>query len=423
MSGAGARLTPENAPWLFEAAVPRLFALLDADGEEARAVGGAVRNALLGLPVQEIDFATTATPDVVTQRASAAGMRVAPTGIEHGTVTVVVNNKSFEVTTLRRDVETDGRHAVVRFGRDWKTDALRRDFTINALSADRDGKVFDFTGGIKDIAARRVRFIGDATTRIAEDYLRILRFFRFHAAYSDGGLPDAEGLAACIAAREQLASLSRERVRGELLKLLLARHATPALAVMSETGILIDVLGGVPWLASFSNIAKAEADYDLEPDATRRLGALGVRVREDAERLRERLRLTNDETRRLRTMAENWWQIAPDMGPVARRAVLYRIGSDNYRDRVLLALSRAEEKTDEAGWSELYALPDIWSAPKCPYTAQQFLDKGVKKGPALGSILARAETAWIESGFPEEWDVLYTIRDWAIEQEKEQGGE
>ena len=423
MSAAGVRLTPRNAPWLFEGAVPKLLALIDADGEELRAVGGAVRNTLLGLPVREIDLATTATPDVVMQRATAAGMRVVPTGIEHGTVTVVVNDKPFEVTTLRRDVETDGRHAVVRFGRDWKADALRRDFSINALSADRDGKVFDFTGGLKDIAARRVRFIGDATTRIAEDYLRILRFFRFHAAYSDGGLPDARGLAACIAAREQLASLSRERVRSELLKLLLARHATPTLAVMSETGILIDVLAGVPWLASFSNMAKAEADYDLEPDATRRLGALGVRVREDAERLRERLRLTNDETRRLRTMAENWWQIAPDMGQVARRAVLYRVGPENYRDRVLLALSRAEEKTDDAGWSELYALPEEWPVPKCPYTAQQFLDKGVKKGPALGAILARAETAWIESGFPEEWDVLYTIRDWAIEQEKEQGGE
>jgi len=423
MNATGARLTRENAPWLFEGAVPKLFAILDTDGEEVRAVGGAVRNALLGLPVREVDLATTAKPDVVAQRAAAAGMHVVPTGIEHGTVTVVVNEKPFEVTTLRQDVETDGRHAVVRFGRDWKTDALRRDFTINALSADRDGNVSDFTGGMQDIAARRVRFIGDAAARIKEDYLRVLRFFRFHAAYSNGGLPDADGLAACIAARQQLASLSRERVRSELLKLLLAPHATPTLAVMSEVGILIDVLAGVPWLASFSNMAKAEADYDLEPDATRRLGALAVRVREDAERLRERLRLTNDETRRLRTMSEGWWQIAPDMGPVARRAMLYRIGADNYRDRVLLALSRAEEKTDDAGWSELYALPDQWPVPKCPYTAQQFLDKGVQKGPALGSILARAETAWIDSGFPEEWDILYTIRDWAIEQEKERGGE
>jgi len=422
MSAKSARLTRENAPWLFEGAVPKLLGVLNADGEEARVVGGAVRNALLGLDVKEVDLATTAVPDIVVKRVTAAGMHAVPTGIEHGTVTVVINEKPFEVTTLRQDVETDGRHAVVKFGRDWKSDAKRRDFTINAMSTGRDGQVFDFTGGLKDIEVRRVRFIGDAATRIREDYLRVLRFFRFHAAYSDGGLPDAAGLAACIAARDHLSQLSRERVRGELLKLLLAQHAVPTLATMSEAGILVDVLAGVPWLASFSNMAKAEADYDLEPDATRRLGALGVRVREDGERLRERLRLTNDETRRLRTMSEHWWQIAPGMGPVARRAVLYRIGADNYRDRVLLALSRAEEKTDEAGWSELYALPDEWTVPKCPFTAQHFLDKGVKKGPALGSILARAETSWIESGFPEEWDILYEIRDWAIREEKSADG-
>ncbi len=423
MSAASARLTRDKAPWLFEGAVPKLLGVLHADGEEARAVGGAVRNALLGLEVKEVDLATTAVPDVVVKRVTAAGMNAVPTGIEHGTVTVVINEKPFEVTTLRRDVETDGRHAVVKFGRDWQADALRRDFTINAMSADRDGQVFDFTGGMKDIEARHVRFIGDPAARIREDYLRVLRFFRFHAAYSDGGLPDMAGLAACIRAREQLVSLSRERVRSELLKLLLAQHATPTLATMSETGILVDVLAGVPWLASFSNIAKAEADYDLEPDAARRLAALAVRVREDGERLRERLRLTNDETRRLRTMAEQWRQIAPAMGPVARRAVLYRVGADNYRDRVLLALSRADDKTDEAGWSELYALPDEWAVPKCPFTAQHFIDKGVKKGPALGSILARAETSWIESGFPEEWDILYEIRDWAIREEKRTDGE
>jgi poly(A) polymerase len=423
MSAASARLTRDKAPWLFEGAVPKLLGVLHADGEEARVVGGAVRNALLGLEVKEVDLATTAVPDVVVKRVTAAGMHAVPTGIEHGTVTVVINEKPFEVTTLRRDVETDGRHAVVKFGRDWQADALRRDFTINAMSADRDGQVFDFTGGMKDIEARHVRFIGDPAARIREDYLRVLRFFRFHAAYSDGGLPDMAGLAACIRAREQLVSLSRERVRSELLKLLLAQHATPTLATMSETGILVDVLAGVPWLASFSNIAKAEADYDLEPDAARRLAALAVRVREDGERLRERLRLTNDETRRLRTMAEQWRQIAPAMGPVARRAVLYRVGADNYRDRVLLALSRADDKTDEAGWSELYALPDEWAVPKCPFTAQHFIDKGVKKGPALGSILARAETSWIESGFPEEWDILYEIRDWAIREEKRTDGE
>jgi poly(A) polymerase len=411
-----AAFTQERAPWLFAGPVPRLLGLLDADGEEARVVGGAVRNTLLGLPATDIDVATTAMPSVVMQRAAAAGLHAVPTGIDHGTVTVVINEKPFEVTTLRQDVETDGRHATVRFGRDWKTDAERRDFTINALFVTRAGEVIDFIGGLEDIEARRVRFIGDAATRIAEDYLRVLRFFRFHAAYGDG-LPDAEGLAACVRARAQLGQLSRERVRNEMLKLLLAQHAVPTLAVMSETGILIDVLAGVPWLSSFSNLIKAEAHFGLDHDTARRLGALAVRVREDADRLRERLRLTNEETRRLRAMTESWWQMSPDMGPVARRAVLYRIGPEAYRDRALLAFSRSDDKVDDEGWNELIALPENWTAPKCPFQAKHFLDKGVEKGPALGSILARAEEAWIESGFPEEYDVLYVIRDWAIKEE------
>ena len=186
-------------------------------------VGGAVRNALIGMPVEEIDVATTAVPDEVVRRVSAAGFKPVPTGIEHGTVTVVIDKHPFEVTTLRQDVETYGRHAKVAFGRDWRADAERRDFTINALSATRDGTVYDYVGGLDDLDARRVRFIGDPPKRIAEDYLRILRFFRFHAAYGAGGHPDAEGLAACIAGRDGLGQLSRERVRMELMKLVVAQ--------------------------------------------------------------------------------------------------------------------------------------------------------------------------------------------------------
>lgn len=407
--------TPRDAPWLFNGPLPRLLEALDKDGEEARAVGGAVRNTLLRLPVSEVDVATTAAPDEVIRRAGAAGFRAVPTGIEHGTVTVVVNEKPFEVTTLRQDIGTDGRRAVVRFGRDWQTDAERRDFTINALFADRKGQVTDFVGGLEDIAARRVRFIGDPARRIAEDYLRVLRFFRFHAAYGEG-LPYAVGLAACIAAREELGLLSRERVRNELVKLLVAPHAVPTLAVMSETGILVDLLAGVPWLASFSNMTKIEARFDLDADATRRLGALAVRVREDAERLRERLRLTNNEVRRLRVIAEKWWQIAPDMGQVARRAVLYRIGPEHYRDRVQIAFSRAGEKVDDEGWRELLALPEQWAAPKFPLSAADFIRHGVEKGPALGAALASAEEAWIDGGFPEDGPSLKAIRDRAIQE-------
>ena len=414
-------LARKHAPWLFDGPLTRLLDVLDKDGEEARAVGGAVRNALLGVPVSDVDVATTAVPETVIQRVEKAGFRAVLTGIEHGTVTVVINERPFEVTTLRQDIETDGRHATVRFGRDWKADAQRRDFTINALSADRKGQVFDFTGGVADVAARRVRFIGDPARRIAEDYLRVLRFFRFHAAYGEGPL-DAAGLAACIRAREQLGQLSRERVRNELIKLLVAQHGVHSLAVMSETGILIDLLAGVPWLASFSNMMKAEAHFGIAADATRRLGALAVRVREDVERLRDRLRLTNEEARRLRVMAENWWQVSPDMGPVARRAVIYRIGPDAYRDRVMLAFSRAEEKVDDDGWRELFTLPDVWVAPKFPITASDFIERGVEKGPLLGAALAIAETSWIESGFPDEEHLLRAIVRWAIGEARKPSG-
>src|SRR5215475_6941172 len=231
------------APWLTAGALPRLLGVLDCDGEEARTVGGAVRNALLGVSIAEVDVATTAVPEEVIKRITAAGFKHVPTGIEHGTVTVIIDKHPFEVTTLRKDVETYGRHAKVEFGRDWKADAERRDFTINALSATRDGTVYDYAGGLDDLAHRRVRFIGDPAKRIEEDYLRILRFFRFHAAYGVGH-PDATGLAACIAARKGLDQLSRERVRMELLKLLVTPHATATLAVMAQAGLLLLVLGG-----------------------------------------------------------------------------------------------------------------------------------------------------------------------------------
>src|SRR6185437_2661477 len=247
-----------DAAWLREGPLPRLLAVLDRDGEEARVIGGAVRNALLGEPVHEYDVATTAVPEEVVRRVTAAGFKAVPTGIAHGTVTVVIDRHPFEVTTLRLDVETYGRYAKVEFGRDWAGDAHRRDFTINALSVTADGSIHDYTNGLADLAARRVRFIGEAKTRIAEDYLRILRFFRFHAAYGLGD-PDRDGLSACVEGRAGLDQLSRERVRMEMMKFLLAARATPTLAVMGEVGLLLRVLGGVPYLATFEMMSKVEA--------------------------------------------------------------------------------------------------------------------------------------------------------------------
>ena len=397
----------KDAAWLREGALARLLDVLGRDGEEARVVGGAVRNALLGEPIREFDIATTAVPQEVIRRATAAGFRPVPTGIEHGTITVVIGSRPFEVTTLREDVETFGRHASVRFGRDWRADAQRRDFTMNALSAGADGVVFDYVGGLADLNARRVRFIGDANKRIAEDYLRILRFFRFHAAYGHG-LPDAAGLAACIAARAGLGQLSRERVRMELLKLLLARHATPALAAMAESGLLVPVLGGVPDLAGFQNMAKVETAAGVQADPVQRLGALGARIAEDAERLWQRLRLSNVEHERLASMAESWWRISP-ADEKGARALLYRLGPERFVDRVLLAWARSPATAHDPAWRALAALPGHWTAPVFPLKAADFIKRGVPQGPALGAALHEAEAAWIAADFPADPEAIAAI--------------
>jgi poly(A) polymerase len=400
-----------NAAWLRDGEVARLLAVLNRDGEEARVVGGAVRNELLEIAVGEVDVATTAVPDEVSRRVAASGWKVVPTGIEHGTVTAVIGGKPFEVTTLRQDVETYGRKAKVVFGRDWIADAERRDFTINALSAAADGTVYDYVGGLADIAARRVRFIGEPATRIAEDYLRILRFFRFHAWYGVG-LLDAGGLHACIVARAGLETLSHERVRMELLKLLLAPHATPVLAVMAEAGILGVVLGGVPLLASFENTAKVEAASGIAPDAVRRLGALAVLVEEDAERLAERLRLSSVESTRLAAL-ESWWRVTPVHGEPAARALLYRLGPQAFTDRALIAWSRSASGATDAGWRELVSLPQRWSVPIFPLKAADFIARGVAVGPALGVALRAAEEAWVAADFPGEQAALAAIADQA----------
>src|SRR6201994_5338 len=252
--------------WLSAPSVRRVLDLLNGGGEEARVVGGAARNALIGVPFSEVDIATTALPEEVTRRAVAAGIKAVPTGVDHGTITLVVDGTPFEVTTLREDVETFGRKANVAFGRDWKVDAERRDFTINALSITPDGIVHDYVGGLDDLAQRRARFIGDPARRIAEDYLRILRFFRFQASYGHA-TPDAASLHAAIVARQGLRTLSRERVRSEVMKLLVAPFAVPTLVVMAEAGLIELLLGGVPLLASFANMIKVEHAAGVAPDA------------------------------------------------------------------------------------------------------------------------------------------------------------
>jgi poly(A) polymerase len=402
-----------RAEWLKHGSLAELLSVLNRHGEEARAIGGAVRDSLLGKDPVEIDVATTALPPEVIRRVAAAGFKAVPTGIDHGTVTVVIEGHPFEVTTLREDVETYGRKAKVRFGRDWKADAERRDFTINALSVSPDGTVHDYVGGLADLAARRVRFIGDPATRIAEDYLRILRFFRFHAAFGEG-LPDAAGLSAAIAARDGMDMLSRERVRMELIKLIMAPHAVRTSAVMAEAGLLGRVLGGVPLLAGFSNMTKLEAGLGLAADPVRRLGALAVQVVEDAERLWQRLRLSNAEHQRLESMGDGWWRVAPTSESERGRALLYRLGPQRFTDRVLLAWARSQSGVTDAAWHELATLPARWRAPAFPLKAADFTKRGVPKGPQLGAALRAAEEAWIAADFPAAKDALAQIAEAAI---------
>jgi poly(A) polymerase len=401
-----------EAEWLREGSLARLLSVLNRDGEEARIVGGAVRNVLIGEPITEIDLATTALPAEIMRRAAAAGFKAVPTGIEHGTVTVVAAGRPFEVTTLREDVETFGRHANVRFGRDWKADAERRDFTVNALSLSADGRVHDYVGGLADLAARRIRFIGDPAARIAEDYLRILRFFRFHASYGHGA-PDPDGVHACIVARSGLDQLSRERVRMELLKLLVAPHAIATIAVMTEIGILVTVLGGVPHLASFANLTKIETALGMPADPVRRLGALGVIVTEDADRLLQRLRLTNAEHARLLSIGDRWWRMTPT-GDKEERALLYRLGSERFTDRALVAWSRSQAGVPDDTWRALATLPMRWVMPVFPLKAADFMKRGVAKGPALGEALRAAEEAWIAADFPHDVASIDAIADAAI---------
>jgi poly(A) polymerase len=400
-----------DAPWLKSGPTARVLGLLNGNGEEARVVGGAVRNALLKIPIGDIDIATTAVPEEVVRRAKAAGIKSVPTGIEHGTVTLVVDAQPFEVTTLREDTETFGRKARVAFGRDWVRDAERRDFTINGLSVDAEGIVHDHVGGLADIPAKRVRFIGNPDQRIAEDYLRILRFFRMHAAFG-AGEPDREGYLACIRARAGLATLSVERVRMEMVKLLVADGADGAIVAMADGGLLLPIFGGVAYTGPLAAMISAERSLGLKPDAVRRLGALAVAVTEDARRLATRLRLSNAETKALDSMGHRWWRLAGMDEATARRR-LYRLGEDRYRDRLMLAWARAGD-ADSTQWRDLATLPKRWRAPKFPLAAADFIGRGIAEGPALGQVLALAEDAWLAADFTLDEGALKAIADQTI---------
>lgn len=389
-----------EADWFATGPVRSVFALLVAAGEGVRVVGGAVRNALMGCPVAEVDFATTAPPERVMELAGSASIKVVATGFEHGTVTLVIDGRGFEVTTLREDVETDGRRAVVRFGRDWEVDARRRDFTVNALSVDVAGTIHDPVGGLADIRARRIRFIGDPDRRIAEDRLRILRLFRFHAEYGIGDI-DTSGLSAAIRARAGLRDLSAERIGQEMRKLVMAPRAAETLAEMQDIGILPIVLGGVGYLAQFSRLMAFEAEAGLKPSSARRLAVLGARVREDAERIAARFRLSNAERDRLASAVMRGRRIFRPPDARTARRLLYEAGTDFYRDAI--AYAAAWRDGDAAAWREAVSLPERWAPPKFPIGGRDVVRGDGLRGPAVGEMLRALEAWWIAEDFrPDE---------------------
>jgi poly(A) polymerase len=392
-------------PWLNRAETQTVFAALERDGHQARAVGGAVRNALMGVPVHEVDIATTALPQDVILFAREAGLAAHPTGLDHGTVTLVTKGITFEVTTLRRDVETDGRHAKVAFTDDWAEDARRRDFTINALYCDARGDVFDPLGGYPDVQARRVRFIADARERIREDFLRILRFFRFTAAYATGDI-DPEGLAACIAEKDGLATLSAERVRAELLKLLGAAHARDVVGVMAEHSFMEDVLGFPPDLATFGSLVAIEAGLSREPDAVLRLAALMPEAESEVSALQTRLRLSGAERDRLRCAITDISLVRAATDEADTKVALYKLGKTDFTDATLLAWARSGDGPDNRPWQARLAVADHWQPPEMPVRGSDILALGVPAGPEVGRILDELERWWIGAGFPEDRELI-----------------
>lgn len=382
-----------TAFWLQGGPITRLFDALEAVGE-ARVVGGAVRNSLLGEPLGDIDIATTATPDTVARAAGEAGLRVHETGIEHGTLTIVADGQPFEVTTLREDVSTDGRRASVRFTTDWARDAARRDFTMNALYAGRDGIGYDYVGGLADCMSRRVRFIGDPDQRILEDHLRILRFFRFHAAYGEGGL-DADGLAACRARKELLTALAVERVQTELMRLLAARGGPGVIGVLAGEGFLD------PFVAPPLDVRTYRALCEVEAAAGRETSpvlALAVLVWRDEGRFAaaaDRLRLSRKQRARgLAAIAA-----ARDMPPRSVphvRALLYDHGAEAFSDALMLAVASGVDVIDLP-----HLLTDArrWQRPRFPVSGHDLISQGGPGGPELGARLQRLETIWRDADF------------------------
>ena len=399
------RLDPQ--PWMTAPETVAVMAALSAAGGEARFVGGCVRDALLGRKVSDIDIATHEPPERVMNLLSRAGIKAIPTGIKHGTVTAVVGTRHFEITTLRRDVETYGRHAKVEYTDDWRADAARRDFTMNALFCGADGTLYDPFGGLADLRTQRVRFVGDPEARIREDVLRLLRFFRFHAHYGRPP-PDAAALAACRALASLLPTLSGERICGETLKLLAARQPADVIELMQEDGILAHVLPEATRVDRLRALIAIEgaAPRDLVPraDPIRRLAALLAGSEAGALAVATRLRFSNAERDRLIGLAGDP-EPSPDLDAPARRRLIYRLGPARFRDRALLAWAASvadgaamDRRVTEA-WIDVLRSGADWAAPRFPLKGRDAVRLGVPPGPSVGRLMATLEDWWIAGDF------------------------
>lgn len=401
-----------RAAWLNEADTKAVIGALQADGGVARFAGGCVRNALIGEKVSDIDIATTETPERAKALLEAKGIKVVPTGIEHGTITAVTPTRHFEITTLRVDVKTDGRRADVAFTGDWLEDAKRRDFTINALYCDADGTVHDPLGGREDLKARRVRFIGDAHQRIREDYLRILRFFRFHAWYGKGD-PDAASLRACAEEREGLRKLSGERVRDELLKIAKADEAGSAFRQIAASGILAVVLPEASRLDRFEKLVAIEAQqlFVLDADPVPRLGAMLDLDAEGVKALAVRLKLSNKDRDRLTAMLTDKTKIVCYLSMREVRRALYLMGRDLFKDRVLLGWAEDRPGHNTFQWRALLAMADSWQKPELPLTGDMIKAAGVPEGPEIGRVRKEVEEWWIDSDFiDDEFSIIERLK-------------
>ncbi|MBX4335111.1 CCA tRNA nucleotidyltransferase [Bartonella raoultii] len=397
----------KQVTWLQKSDLQILLRVLSFDGEEARIVGGAVRNQLLELPISDIDIATTCLPKQIIARVEEAGFKAIPTGVTFGTVTVLTPSGSYEVTTLRSDIETDGRHAKVVFGRDWKKDAERRDFTINALYCDAAGNLYDDVGGLRDIAHQTVRFIGVAEERISEDYLRILRFFRFFAWYG-AGRPDGQGLKACVALKHGLQKLSSERIWAEMKKLLMASDPTRALLWMRQSGVLTCIFPETEkWgIDAIHSLVKTEQALGWKIDPLLRLESL---LPPDPIRLHEmahRLHFSKKETIRLKEWAE-LEMMSQNCSDHFVQKLIYFHGRQPVLDQLSLSVAAAhgtvleesEALQKAENYIKLYQLAQEWQIPIFPVCGKDLINKGLVKGVFLGKKLKELEKIWIESGF------------------------